>query len=795
MEAKVEYNIEFNWTTSKSGRIELELEGLASNDDNQENNNDSIIVDVLVRNVDVEPIIMGYPEYILVDEAAYIWVMLRNFGIEDVPVFNFTLSANGAQISSRIYENLGDFDYNPIIWIPLEEGAYELEASINLTDANLQNNVDKDIVEVFKTKDIKLGFVDKDGNNAERTLLLGDQETLVNEPVILTIPDTKLKMWIGDESDDDQIAASIYSNTIIGNTSITSAHLNEPVVQDGLVLYEIFANNDSWDYDAFSSFLSRSIDTLNIRYTELEAFYCNDYNFSNNRCKEWKDVPLETLVSSGNLLASIDTTKATAIALGDKDYDNDNAPDWDDKDSDNDGIDDEDDTFTCLNGRLKSREQFNITINESSDTGKQIKGKNKVGIKDKDKKIVEFNADFDNDKLDCREIAVEKQPEVTTRGFTLIKGISLTNETKTAYVDKIAAFNRVCVKDEEVDSINELSQNCDGSSEFLVMCDSVKHGNYTCTDLGTQYKVEGLLHSAIAEPTSCQESWSCTDWSSCNNDKQTRACTDTNACGTNFNKPSEKRSCDENGEEEEDKGLSGSLSRNTFDLGEIKSWSDGKSRTLKLGEKDLVIFTFDNKLRSIELEQIKATRISIKPSWSGKSIDLTAGETKAFDIDNDNKDDIKFTFEEISRDKAVVVIERTIEDARVTAPTKAQPQPADEEGDLRKGLEKAEAPSVAAEAKDRGSIATAIVLVSFFAILSVLIGLIIYKRDEIMEFISEKTRGKESKPLSEYDKVKSYILNELNQGFTIEQIREKLEEVGWQKEMIELVIRDIKKKR
>ena len=64
-----------------------------------------------------------------------------------------------------------------------------------------------------------------------------------------------------------------------------------------------------------------------------------------------------------------------------------------------------------------------------------------------------------------------------------------------------------------------------------------------------------------------------------------------------------------------------------------------------------------------------------------------------------------------------------------------------------------------------------------------------------MEFISERTGSKEAKPLSEYDKLKSYILNELNSGFTIEQIKEKLESVGWQKELIGLVMRDIRRKK
>ena len=43
--------------------------------------------------------------------------------------------------------------------------------------------------------------------------------------------------------------------------------------------------------------------------------------------------------------------------------------------------------------------------------------------------------------------------------------------------------------------------------------------------------------------TSCTESWTCTDWSACQNGIQTRICTDTNNCGTTVNKPSESQSC------------------------------------------------------------------------------------------------------------------------------------------------------------------------------------------------------------------------------------------------------------
>ncbi len=42
---------------------------------------------------------------------------------------------------------------------------------------------------------------------------------------------------------------------------------------------------------------------------------------------------------------------------------------------------------------------------------------------------------------------------------------------------------------------------------------------------------------------SCTEKWTCTDWSSCSNNLQTRTCTDENNCGTDLYKPFESQPC------------------------------------------------------------------------------------------------------------------------------------------------------------------------------------------------------------------------------------------------------------
>ena len=45
------------------------------------------------------------------------------------------------------------------------------------------------------------------------------------------------------------------------------------------------------------------------------------------------------------------------------------------------------------------------------------------------------------------------------------------------------------------------------------------------------------------ETGGCVEAWMCSKWSECIDDQRTRTCTDSNACGTNNNKPAETKSC------------------------------------------------------------------------------------------------------------------------------------------------------------------------------------------------------------------------------------------------------------
>lgn len=67
--------------------------------------------------------------------------------------------------------------------------------------------------------------------------------------------------------------------------------------------------------------------------------------------------------------------------------------------------------------------------------------------------------------------------------------------------------------------------------------------------IGYEFEYHSLTDTfkLVKEPSSCSldctESWSCTSWSSCINNQQTRTCTDSNSCGTTTNKPSLNQSC------------------------------------------------------------------------------------------------------------------------------------------------------------------------------------------------------------------------------------------------------------
>jgi cysteine-rich repeat protein len=110
--------------------------------------------------------------------------------------------------------------------------------------------------------------------------------------------------------------------------------------------------------------------------------------------------------------------------------------------------------------------------------------------------IIEFGYDFDVSGLDLSKVNITSNP-IAGAGGIIIQGIDLTgqNATKTVYINKLLSGNTVCIIDAEVTSI-AVTNDC--SNGIKLTCDGTS-GPYTCTTVGSKYKITGLTHSAVSE--------------------------------------------------------------------------------------------------------------------------------------------------------------------------------------------------------------------------------------------------------------------------------------------------------
>ncbi|HLC61562.1 MAG TPA: CARDB domain-containing protein [Candidatus Nanoarchaeia archaeon] len=303
--------------------------------------------------------------------------------------------------------------------------------------------------------------------------------------------------------------------------------------------------------------------------SDIVSFSVNSSKFSNKSALfEWQT----TTIDSGNY-----TFAATASDgyLNDSVIFNVVIIDNPEKDSDNDGLND---SLDNLIGDEKSinTSTLNLTIflNDSGNLSRAFNGTNLVKIKDGNLTLAEFDFDFSANKLNFTNLTFNKQIGNAT-GSIIFSGLKLpSGYTKTLYVDRLnSALNGICIKDEDVLSVNELSGSCTSSNEFKIECDGTLQNSYSCTYNSTinKYKIKGLKHSGIiqfdyakpSEPSSssssssslgsggggggggelCTSNWKCSDWSGCINGTFTRKCEDTNKCGFPTNSPKQSQPC------------------------------------------------------------------------------------------------------------------------------------------------------------------------------------------------------------------------------------------------------------
>lgn len=213
-----------------------------------------------------------------------------------------------------------------------------------------------------------------------------------------------------------------------------------------------------------------------------------------------------------------------------------------------------------------------------------------VEFVEENKKRIKFDYNF-SVPLNMKRINIKRQPYGANWGYIIVNNISA---AKTVWVDQINETSRkICIKNEHVNNISELSSNCNKTNEYFVECPG-SNSSFFCNITERRFYVSGLTSSAAREMLGgviCQPNWSCNNWSSCvsgtsakirtcmdinncNNissmpllteacplcttdwnctawnpkkcpktKNQTRICTDRNSCGTDDSKPNEVQAC------------------------------------------------------------------------------------------------------------------------------------------------------------------------------------------------------------------------------------------------------------
>lgn len=124
------------------------------------------------------------------------------------------------------------------------------------------------------------------------------------------------------------------------------------------------------------------------------------------------------------------------------------------------------------------------------------------------RRLIEFEHDVFNESLNILNLSIKKQDQNSTESYVIVRGLDLGNSTKTLYLDILLNGTGICIKDAEINSVDEISNDCKGENEFWMSCPGT-NGDYACNLSANnfQYILSGLKHSGIKEQeTYCGDS-------------------------------------------------------------------------------------------------------------------------------------------------------------------------------------------------------------------------------------------------------------------------------------------------
>ena len=194
------------------------------------------------------------------------------------------------------------------------------------------------------------------------------------------------------------------------------------------------------------------------------------------------------------------------------------------------------------------KENYNLEVNgEEYNSSENYEGEQEIKIKYENKPKIEFEWDFSNE-LNLSDLDIKTQQFSDNFGYTIVNGLEI---EKTIYIDKkIEDSQAICIRDEHIEDIDEMTDSCSSSRETPLSCTGI---NSACTIIGDTFVVSGVRNSAVKEffmnislprVEDCNPNWSCNEWSRCLNGKQVRVCIDLNSCHDQESRPIEERDCD-----------------------------------------------------------------------------------------------------------------------------------------------------------------------------------------------------------------------------------------------------------
>ena len=172
-------------------------------------------------------------------------------------------------------------------------------------------------------------------------------------------------------------------------------------------------------------------------------------------------------------------------------------------DLDNDGINDSIDNLIGDAGSINtSTLNLIVLVDGSRNLSRFFASNLSVRFLDNNLTVLEFPFNFSKHRLNLSNITINKQLP-GEKGSMMVRGLKMPDKTlKSMYVDRInSSLNSVCVKDDQIKSISDISKKCSLKGEKKVKCNGKKYSTFRCTydAAANRYKVYNLKHSGAVQ--------------------------------------------------------------------------------------------------------------------------------------------------------------------------------------------------------------------------------------------------------------------------------------------------------